>query len=314
MDNTSTVLDWLVSHFPGAKKTTLREMVEHKRVQLNGVAVKSLKQGVGPSDKVEVAGIGVRKAGGEGDASGGGGKAGVGAGVIVLAEGLKLVHHDADILVVDKPGGLLTSTHSDEPRPTVAGIMETYVQRTNQKAHALIVHRLDRDASGLLVLARSEKAFEYLKELFAAHTIERKYVAVVHGVFRKPEGRLEHLLYEDERGLVHVMKDGGAAAGGGGRGRKAALTYKVLAAQGQLTRVECTLETGRKHQIRVQLKAVGHPICGDLVYGTREAQEGNEPPGRLALHATRLGFAHPKGGQSVVFDSPPPAGWVRLVP
>ncbi len=331
MDKAVTILDWLVAQFPGAKKTTLREMVERKRVRLNGAAVKSLKQIVGAGDKVEVGavgGVGVRSAGGVGtlerrgpEDSGGGGNLGTpsrgpfpaGHGTpripqgVVLAEGLRVVHHDADILVVDKPSGLLTSTHSAEPRPTAGGIMETYVRRSNQKARALVVHRLDRDASGLLVLARSEKAYEHLKGLFAEHAIERRYVAIVHGVFRKPEGRLEHLLYEDERGVVHVTKDEQ-------RGRKAALTYKVLAAAGQLTRVECTLETGRKHQIRVQMKAVGHPICGDLVYGTREAMEGREPPGRLALHATHLGFAHPKGGARVAFDSPPPAGWVRLAP
>ena len=83
-----------------------------------------------------------------------------------MAEGLKLVYQDADILVVDKPGGLLTSTHNAEPRPTVGAIMEAYVQRTNQKAQAMVVHRLDRDASGLLVLARNEKAYEHLKDLF----------------------------------------------------------------------------------------------------------------------------------------------------
>ena len=117
--------------------------------------------------------------------------------------------------------------------------MEAYVQRTNQKAQAMVVHRLDRDASGLLVLARNEKAYEHLKDLFSKHAIERRYIALVHGVFRNPQGKLEHLLFQDERGLVHVTKEGKAA-----QARRAAMTYKVLGATAKLTRVECTLETG----------------------------------------------------------------------
>lgn len=290
MGETKTIADWLAERYPQAKKTTLREMIEHKRVTLNGVSVKSLKQPVGETDKVVV-----------GEVTGPTG---------TIAEGVEVVHQDADILVINKPSGLLTSTHEDEPRPTAIAVLNDYVQTYNQKAQAFVVHRLDRDASGLLVFARNHGALNKLKAQFAEHAVDRQYTAVVHGVFRKPSGRLENLLYEDERGIVHVTKEGAREAA---RAKPAILDYEVLRATTRLTLVRCTLQTGRKHQIRVQLKSVGHPICGDVVYGTPAARQGEESPFRLALHATHLGFVHPKSGKNVIFDSPAPDEFGRLI-
>jgi 23S rRNA pseudouridine1911/1915/1917 synthase len=161
-----------------------------------------------------------------------------------------------------------------------------------------LIHRLDRDASGLLVFARTWEAFAALKKQFFEHTITRAYDVVVHGVPKKAKGQLEHLLLEDPTGVVNVTTDMK-------NGKLAILDYEVMevSKEKDITRLRCMLFTGRKHQIRVQLRAAGHTVCGDAVYG-----KGDEEPWRLALHAARLSLKHPRSGKVVSFESPMPGG------
>ncbi len=134
-------------------------------------------------------------------------------------------------------------------------------KKQSHKNRVHLVHRIDKDASGLLVFARREDALNNLKKQFFEHTITRRYDVVVHGVPRKPTGRLEHHLSEDQRGMVHVTKDHV-------RGKDAILDYELVAAGETAAHLRCTLYTGRKHQIRVQLKEIGHTVCGDpIAYG-----------------------------------------------
>lgn len=287
-EKTTTVLDVLLKRFDGAKMTTLREMVQSKRVVLNGMPVKSLKQPVGEKDKLEISDTPVA------------------AKAQKLDEHLKLVYQDADIIIVDKPHGLLTATDEEEKRPTVLKILTEYVQRTNHKAKALLIHRLDREASGLLVFARNETAFHSLKEQFYKHTVTRRYDVLVHGTPRKKEETLVHILQEDEKtGKVKVTTHARL-------GRHAELDYIVMSSTKGVSHLRCTLKTGRKHQIRVQLAAIGHAVLGDPAYaGKREREEG--PIGRLALHASTLAFEHPKTKREVRFDSPLPGQFGRFL-
>lgn len=269
----------LSSLYPHAKKTTLREMVQTKRVRINGTLVKSLKQEVAENDRIEVADFGD-----------------VPTEQVGLAEGLRLIHFDADIAIVDKPAGLLTATDPDERRPTAWRILQSYFRNQNQKNEVHLIHRLDRDASGLLVFARTKDAYTTLKKQFFEHTITRQYGALVHGIPKGPKGHLENLLLEDPQGKVGLTQNAKI-------GKQAILDYEVVAsdAKRKLSLLRCTLFTGRKHQIRVQLKAAGHTVCGDPVYG-----QADEPPCRLALHAERLAFEHPRSGKKVAFESPIP--------
>ena len=284
MTQSPSILDWLTEHFPQARKTTLRDMVAEKRVTLNGMPVKTLKQPVTAADKVEVqdSGVGATRP-------------------VALAEGLRIVHLDKDVIIVEKPAGLLASTHDEEPRPTVLQILSDYVQQKNHKNRVHLVHRIDKDASGLLVFARTEEALNDLKKQFFEHTITRRYDVIAHGVFSKATGRLAQQLTEDNRGVVHVTWNHKL-------GKDAILDYKVVAAGKQVTHLRCTLFTGRKHQIRVQLAAMGHPVCGDPIYG-----KADEPPFRLALHASHLTFKHPGTRREVSFNSAPPGSFAPLV-
>ncbi|HVT81048.1 MAG TPA: RluA family pseudouridine synthase [Phycisphaerae bacterium] len=280
-----TLLARLEKMFPGAKKTTLRDMVAAKRVRLHGQAIKSVKQMIEPEEKLEVV-----DAATDPDAT-------------PLREGLRLLHFDADIIVVEKPAGLLTATDAEERRPTAWRILAEFFRRQNHKNRVQLVHRLDRDASGLLVFARTRDAFSFLKSQFFEHTITRQYELIVHGIPTPPGGRAEHLLIENDQGIVHITPDAK-------KGKLAILDYETLEKNKskRLSRLRCTLFTGRKHQIRVQMKALGHAICGDPVYGTAD-----EPPGRLALHAAFLALTHPRTGKRVEFHSPAPASFAHLI-
>jgi 23S rRNA pseudouridine1911/1915/1917 synthase len=285
----TTVLDRLLALYPHAKKTTLREMVASKRVRLNGEPVKSLKQPITPQDKFEVT-----------DAANAPTKP------TILANGLQLVHMDSHILIVDKPTGLLTSTDSKEKRPTIVKILSEYFQNQNSKNQIHLIHRLDKDASGLLVLARTSDAYHALKEQFYEHTITRRYDVIVHGIPKKKSDKLENLLVEHpETGVMQVITDMK-------KGKLAILDYVTIQSdeKKKIAHLQCTLYTGRKHQIRVQLKTIGHPVLGDKIYGAPGAD--TEPPNRLALHASHLTFKHPGTHREVSFDSQMPGAFAHL--
>jgi 23S rRNA pseudouridine1911/1915/1917 synthase len=291
MTTPTTILDLLIARYPQAKKGTLRDMVEGNRIVLNGIAVKSLKQIVTNKDKLEFSDTAVSSK------------------VQMLDEHLRLVYQDADLLIVDKPAGLLTATDAKEKRPTVQKILSDYVQRANHKALAKLVHRLDRDASGLLVFARNEKTYDSLKEQFYKHTVTRQYDVLVHGVPAKPAAKLEHILQEDPKtGQVRITPHARL-------GKHAILDYQLVASGPgrKAAHLRVTLHTGRKHQIRVQLRAVNHSVLGDPIYGLPIDRLDGGPIGRLALHASVLAFEHPRKHGEVRFDSPIPRAFTKVM-
>ena len=278
------LLTRLSALFPQAKKTTLREMIESKRVLVNGAIVRSLKQELTAKDVLEVLDAGGMKP-------------------TLLAGGLRLIHFDSDIIVVEKPAGQLTATDTAEKRPTVWAILRDYFRKQNSKNQVHLIHRLDRDASGLLVFARTWPAFSALKKQFFEHTITREYDVAVHGIPKQKKGHLENLLLEDQMtGDVRVTENLKL-------GKLAICDYVVLDSNvsKKLAHLRCTLFTGKKHQIRVQLKAIGHTVCGDPRYG-----KPDEPPHRLALHASKLAFVHPTSNRKIDFNSLIPPGLAHL--
>jgi len=210
---------------------------------------------------------------------------------------LRLVHEDGAILVVDKPVGLLTIATESERERTVYRVLRDWEQARAGR-RVFVVHRLDRETSGLLVFARSVGVKHVLQEQFKAHTPERVYVARVEGVVRSDTGTLHSRLVADQSLRVRPTRDRR-------RGKAAISHYRVLERYRDATLLEIQLRTGRRGQIRAQLAALGHPIVGDREYGSR-----HDPLRRVCLHATRLGFDHPDG-RRVVFDSPAPSSFRR---
>jgi 23S rRNA pseudouridine1911/1915/1917 synthase len=225
---------------------------------------------------------------------------------------LRIIYEDDDLLVVDKPNGLLTSTVPREKRPTLLAIVQRHVEgpphavkdrtRSNRPrsgrrpdAHVGLIHRLDRDAAGLLVFSKNHDAYRSLKQQFFDHTVERLYTAVVAGVPTPRAGRIESRLVERADGTVHSTDRHGA-------GEFAATEYGTIEQGKRHSVVRVKLHTGRKHQIRVHLSERGVPILGDNVYGRDNAREGAP----LHLAATKLSFTHPRTGERKTFELPRP--------
>src|SRR3954462_3743317 len=240
-----TLFDWLVQKFPNAKKQTLRDMVKQRRVTINGKLAKTVKEAVGESDRVVVDKKPERAR--------------------VSIEPLKIIHEDEDVLVVFKPPGLLTSTTVRERRGTAVAPGRGYLAEREPRARAGIVHRLDRDASGLLVFSKNNHAHQSLKKQFFQHTVLREYLAVVHGTVLPPKGRIESNLVELKDGSV---RDTLAP----GKGQSAVTEYEVISQGAKMAVVRVRLETGRKHQIRAHFVQRKNPVVGDSVY------EGRQPP------------------------------------
>jgi 23S rRNA pseudouridine1911/1915/1917 synthase len=270
--------DWLRRRFPQAKQTTLRQMLQAGRVRVNGQVVRQMKRPVTPEDRIEVADHTKRDEPPQ----------------LPSLHPLKLVYEDDDLVVVDKPPGLLTSTVPREPRVTALAIVQQYVSARQPKAPVGLIHRLDRDASGLLVFSKSDLAYRSLKQQFFEHSVERVYLAITHGVPTPPAGRIESRLVELPDGSVRTSRRPGG-------GELAISQYEMLERSNGFAAVRVTLHTGRKHQIRAQLSERGVPIVGDRVYG-----KGDDGAPRLMLAAVVLGFVHPRTGKTLRFDLPVP--------
>ena len=206
---------------------------------------------------------------------------------------LSIVHEDRDVLVIDKPAGLLTSTVPRERRPTALAMVRRHLELTDPRARPGLIHRLDRQASGLLVFSKNHPAYQSLKRQFFHHTVSRVYHAVVCPPPPKAGGRIESFLVERADGSVHSTKIPG-------RGQRAVTEFAVVARRGDLALLRVTLHTGRKHQIRVHLSEGGWPIVGDIQYGGKSHRTG------LMLAAVELAFDHPRTGKRMVFAAAAP--------
>lgn len=300
-----TLLDWLAARYPAAKRQTLRRMLTGGRVTLNGRRVVSASHTVTAEDAVVVTDHARRPAARASSAQ-----------PARRRTRLDVVYEDDDVLVVDKPTGLLTSTTPREPRPTLLAMVRDYVAEHaagRGRPRVGLIHRLDRDASGLLVFSRTHDAYRSLKRQFFEHSVERVYTAVVEGVPTPRAGRVESRLVERADGTVYSTRTPG-------QGERAVTDYEVVEERAGRSLVRVTLHTGRKHQIRVHLSQRGAPIVGDKMYGkppaakelkaARKKPDGAKaaPPPRLMLAATKLSFTHPRSGQRMTFERPmPPA-------
>ncbi|MBC8022012.1 MAG: RluA family pseudouridine synthase [Burkholderiales bacterium] len=219
-----------------------------------------------------------------------------------------IVYHDRDVVVVDKPAGMLSVADEPGNKDTLVDYTRTLMRRIDKggvDAPLGVVHRLDRDTSGLMMFTRTASAKKVLTEAFTEHDIERVYHAIAHG--EVPETRMEtHLLLDRGDGMRGSFGHYRRAMGDPPPDSRLAITYvKPIAALSGATLVECRLETGRQHQIRIHLYELGHPVVGEFVYIRDYRGPRIEAP-RTMLHARTLGFAHPRSGKAVSFESAPP--------
>ena len=251
-------------------------MLQHGRVRVNGEVEKDAKRIVSVGDTVDVLDKKTAR---------------------LLPPALTLLHEDRDLLVVVKANGLLTVATEREKDMTAQAYLNHYLgARGEDRVH--VAHRLDRETSGVLVFAKTFHAREALKEQFAAHSVDRIYIAVIEGTMPQTRGSFRsHLLERRDLRMVSVKPNVKSH-----KDAKHAVThFRTIEKNAKYSMLEVTLETGRKNQIRAHLSEAGHPIVGDQFYGSNV-----NPLGRLGLHAKLLGFDHPTTGKHVKFTAPLP--------
>jgi 23S rRNA pseudouridine1911/1915/1917 synthase len=276
-----SLLDTLQLLVPGASRRTLRQMLIQDRISLNGVVCRKAVHQVQPGDLIE---IGPRR------------------NAPTLPNELEIVFEDDAILVVNKPCGLLSVSTPSEREKTVYALLSRCLKERNPGEALYIVHRIDKFASGLLVFAKTGEIQCRLKDLLSTHEIRRMYWAIVEGIVEQERGTVRSFLAEDKTFHVHSVRDRK-------QGKSAVTHYRTLCRFQDISTLEVTLETGRKNQIRVHLSEIGHPVVGDRAYG-----RGNDPLGRLGLHAFHLGFIHPTRGVPVEYTAEPPPEFLPYLP
>ena len=210
---------------------------------------------------------------------------------------LEIYYEDADVLVVNKPRGMVMHPAPGHTSGTlVNGLMHhcTDLSGINGVMRPGIVHRIDKDTSGLLMVAKNDMAHESLVNQLVAKTVTRRYKAIVHGVIPHDKGTIDAPIARDKKERQSMTVDE--------NGKHAVTHFQVLERFKDFTLVECRLETGRTHQIRVHMKYIGYPLAGDPKYGPKKTLDMNGQ----ALHAGILGFDHPRTGEYIQFEAPIP--------
>ena len=281
----SSLQPFLFATWPEVKKTKIRQWLKFGAVRVNGKVVTRHDHALAAGDQVSILPEKPNPA------------------AEALPQGMRVIFEDDSILVIEKPANLLSVATDKGLEDTAYTALTDYVRQRTRRAAARvwIVHRLDRETSGIMVFARTEEAKKYLQAEW--QRMEKRYLAVVEGQPPQREGTLRHHVDESQPHRVFIR----AAAPDT---REAVTHYEVIRTDGERTLLELTLETGRRHQIRVQLAETGCPIAGDPKYGRKPEGKGR----RLALHASWLKILHPVTEKEVEFESPLPpelAGLVR---
>lgn len=213
---------------------------------------------------------------------------------------LDIVFEDPYLFIIDKHPGLLSMSNNSRQQ-TVQTVLNRYLEKGGGRNTSHLVHRLDRDTSGLMVYAKDVQTQQSLINSWQQLVSDRRYLALVKGEFEQTRGRIQSWLTEDKKFITHSSPvDNG--------GKYAVTHYNVLASSNGYSLVECELETGRKNQIRVHMAQLGHPVVGDRKYGSDE-----DPMRRLGLHAYMLCFTHPVTGKHLRFETPVPYCFEKLL-
>ncbi|HWQ42644.1 MAG TPA: RluA family pseudouridine synthase [Desulfosporosinus sp.] len=215
-------------------------------------------------------------------------------------QGLKIVFEDPYIIIIEKQAGLLSISTSTEKEQTAYSVLSEHVKKRDPKNKIFVLHRLDRDTSGVMMFAKSEKIQQLLQNAWKEAVLERSYVAVVEGLVSKEQGTITSWLTESKAFIMYSSRTPND-------GQKAVTHYQVLKKNKNYSLLEVKLETGRKNQIRVHMKDIGHSIIGDKKYGATK-----HPIGRLGLHARVLAFTHPVTGEEVRYETDIPKVFLNL--
>jgi len=263
VEEPSELLKFMCAEIKGVPKGKIKSFLEHRQVSVNGIVTTKFNHPVKSGDTVKIStGEGTRE-----------------------TRGIKIVYEDEWIVAVNKPSGLLTVATDREKEKTAYALLSE-----NRRGKLFVVHRLDRDTSGVLLFAKSYEIKEALQEDWNDRILLREYLAVCEGSFESKKGVCKSFIAENSAHIMYSAREG----------KLAVTEYEVLRENAEYSYVKLNLKTGRKNQIRVHMKELGNPVVGDKKYGSTK-----NPIGRLGLHAVRLGFIHPVSGEELIVKAEP---------
>ncbi len=276
----SLLMEFLMAQMPHKSRNNIKSLLSHKQVLVEGKPVSQFDFPLLPGQKVEISSNRISPE--------------------QKFREYNIVYEDQHIIVIDKMAGLLSMATENEKRATAYSLLSRHVKKQDRGNKIFIVHRLDRETSGLMLFAKSEPVKNKLQETWNDTVIERTYLAVVEGPVEKQEGTITSYLSEDKVFRMHSSPKPGS-------GKEAITHYSVLKKNNAYSLLKVNLETGRKNQIRIHMQEMGHNIVGDKKYGATTS-----PIKRLGLHAHQLSFIHPVTGEKMNFETKIPRVFMRL--
>ncbi len=270
----------LIAHLPHKSRNTLKAVLRDRQVAIDGKPVTQFDHTLMPGQRVEVSWDRIVP--------------------LQQPRQLNIVFEDNDLIVINKPSGLLTIATAKEKRKTAFSMLSNYVKKENPENKIFIIHRIDRETSGLLMFAKNEKVKRQIQKTWTTSISKRTYVGVVEGHVKKEEGTITSWLTESKAFKVYSSKKPEL-------GQKAITHFKKIKGNSTYSLLKINLETGRKHQIRVHMHDINHSIIGDKKYGA-----SLNPIRRMGLHAQVLAFTHPTTGDPCHFETAIPQKFLAL--
>ena len=270
VSESNTLLPFLFDLLKEQSKTSVKALLAHNQIAVNGIYTTQFDTPLEPGDEVFISHDRSRR-------------------VTFNNPLLNIIWEDDFVIVVNKREGLLSVSTQKVHERTAFHILADYLKRKDPRNKLFVLHRLDRDTSGLMMFAKTRAVQEKMQSNWNEMITERTYVAVVEGRPERDSDIITTQLKENAEARVYVVAEGG---------KDAITRYRVLRSNGTYSLLELNLETGRKNQIRAQMEYIGHPIAGDFKYGAETS-----PAGRVMLHAQKLYFIHPETGEEMKFDT-----------
>ncbi|MFM7023683.1 MAG: RluA family pseudouridine synthase [Flavobacteriales bacterium] len=274
------LMKFLIASLPDKNRNNIKTLLRDRHITVGGKAESQFNFPLEPGQTVEVRWSKVPEA--------------------KAYRGISIVFEDDDLIVIDKHSGTLSVATDKEKRDTAYSMLSTHVKMQNADNKIFVVHRLDKDTSGLMVYAKNMKTQKLLQENWNDAVKERAYLAVVEGSVVKEKDTIQSYLKETSALIVHSSQNPA-------HGVLSITHYEVIKRSKDCSLLKVNLETGRKNQVRVHMKDIKHPVTGDKKYGAKF-----DPIGRLGLHAWILTFTHPVTGKEMVFKTPVPRKFLRL--
>jgi 23S rRNA pseudouridine1911/1915/1917 synthase len=274
------LMKWLIAQFPEKGRNAIKALLAHKQISIGGKVITQFNHPLKQGQEVVIEWTRVEEE--------------------PPLLGLSILYEDANLIIIEKQAGLLSVATEEEKEQTAYRQLTDHVKRKDAKNRIFVVHRLDRDTSGVMMFAKTEAIKEKLQSEWRETVSDRVYIAIVEGKVRKNEGTIKSWLTESKTFKMYSSPTNNG-------GQEAITRFKTLKTAATCSLLEIRLETGRKNQIRVHMEDIGHPIMGDKKYGA-----ARNTLGRLGLHASILAFTHPATGKAMHFESKIPEKFMRL--